>query len=362
MTKLHPQNMIKIHVLYEHSQTASPHGSSFIRLLLPLTYPTNQNTFLVSQGTSFQSADVIIVERTWKSNISLSAAEELVRKVRKNGACLIYSIDDNLLDLKFHAILQNELPNEKLMVIRYLAREADGIIVSTHYLKQRLSVLNPNIFVVPNALDERLVESRISPQPETPNHQNSKKVIGYMGTRSHDDDLMMILQALRTTLKKYSGQLELQLIGSIADISILKAFNGLSVKVIDVAGNDKYPDFMRWMSQNVQWDLAIAPLEDNLFTRCKSDIKFLDYSALAIPGIYSDVPSYQNTIRHLETGYLAENHPQAWIKAFDSLLNDHILRQKLAKQAQEYVLSTRTLKHCAQDWQDAILAIINTLS
>ncbi|WP_414526888.1 glycosyltransferase [Nodularia chucula] len=355
MTQVNCKN-ISIHVLYEHSNTTSPHGSSFIRLLLPLTHPTNQETFLVSQGTRFQAADVTIVERTWKSNITLSQAEKLVEKVRRNGTCLIYSIDDNLLDLKFHAIAQNELADEKLMVIRYLAREADGIIVSTHYLQQRLSILNSNIFVVPNALDERLLESSISGESEQQNYQH-KTVIGYMGTRSHDDDLMMILQALRTTLRKYSGQIELQLIGSIADVSILKAFHNLSVKVVDVGGNDKYPDFMRWMSQNIKWDLAIAPLEDNLFTRCKSDIKFLDYSALGIPGIYSDVPPYQNTVRHLETGYLAENHSHAWIEAFEILLNDHTLRQKLAKQAQAYVLSTRTLKHCAQDWQDAILAI-----
>lgn len=351
--------MIKIHVLYEHSSTKYPHGSSFIRLLLPLTYPTNQDTFLVSQGTSFESADVIIVERTWKSNISLSGAEELVEKVRKNGACLIYSIDDNLLDLKFHAIAENALADEKLMVIRYLAREANGIIVSTHYLQQRLSLLNPHIFVVPNALDERLLESNIVHQGEHTTNKNSKKVIGYMGTRSHDDDIMMILQALRTTLRKYSNKIELQLIGSVADLSILKAFDNLSIKLIDVGANDQYPDFMRWMSQTIKWDLAIAPLEDNLFTRCKSDIKFLDYSALGIPGIYSHVAPYENTISHLETGYLAENNPQAWIEAFDCLLNDHILRQKLAEEAQKYVLSTRTLKHCAQNWQDAILSIVN---
>ncbi|BAY62449.1 glycosyltransferase-like protein [Calothrix brevissima NIES-22] len=354
--------MITIHVLYEHSNKIYPHGSSFIRLLLPLTYPTNQNTFLVTQGTSFQSADVIIVERTWKPNISLSLAEELVDKVRSEGARLVYSIDDNLLDLKFNAIAQNELTHEQLMVIRFLARKADAIIVSTKYLQQRLSLLNSNILVIPNALDERLLESRISHQADTittSTNSNSKKVIGYMGTRSHDDDLMMILQALRTTLRKYSTTVEFQLIGSIADLSILKAFDGLPIKLLDVGQQHKYPDFIRWMSHNIKWDLAIAPLEDNSFTRCKSDIKFLDYSALGIPGIYSHVAPYENTIRHLETGYLTQNNPQAWLEAFDCMLNDEVLRINLAKNAQQYVLTNRTLKHCAQNWKDAILAVVN---
>jgi len=357
MVQFNPKKMITIHVLYEHSSTTYPHGCSFIRLLLPLTYPTNQNTFLVSQGTNFQPADVIIVERTWKSNISLLLAEELVEKVRKEGAHLVYSIDDNLLDLKFNVIMQNELTDEKLMVIRFLAREADAIIVSNHYLQQRLSSLNSNIFVVPNALDERLLENRIFHQGYETIDSNSKKVIGYMGTHSHDDDLMMILQALRATLRKYLNRLELQLIGGIADTSILKTLDGLSIKLIDIGNNDKYPDFMRWMSKNLKWDLAIAPLEDNSFTRCKSDIKFLDYSALGVPGIYSHVAPYENTIRHLETGYLAKNNSQAWLEAFDCLLNDEALRKNLAKNAQEYVLKNRTLKQCAKNWQDAILSI-----
>lgn len=210
--------------------------------------------------------------------------------------------------------------------------------------------------MVPNALDERLVEEALGRKSATAN--NGRKVIGYMGTYTHDADLMMILQALRETLRKHLDTLELQLIGGIADSAVMQAFNGLPIKVLKVGTNGEYPDFMRWMSQTVQWDLAIAPLEDNCFTRCKSDIKFLDYSILGIAGIYSRVTPYEKTVRHLETGYLATNNTQAWVDAFDGLLTDDSLRQKLGIQAQKYVLSTRTLRHCAQNWRDAIQAII----
>jgi processive 1,2-diacylglycerol beta-glucosyltransferase len=355
--------MLKIHVLYEHNSTKQPYGCSYIRILLPLTYPTNEKFFSVSQGTTYERADIIIVERTWKSeNISLSLAEELVRKVRKDGAYLIYSIDDNLLDIKPQKILQKGLSIEQLMVVRYLANKADGIIVSTNDLQQRLYGLNNNIFVVPNALDERLLAASLpsSNSINTDTNTNKKrKVIGYMGTHTHDADLMMILQSLRSILRKYQKTWELQLIGGIADSSIIQAFAGLPIKILKVGDNGQYPDFMRWMSQSVQWDLAIAPLEDDCFTRCKSDIKFLDYSALGIPGIYSQVTPYKNTVRHLETGYLARNNSQDWQEAFEFLLNDDILRKKLAVQAQTYVFSNRILKHRAQNWQDAILSIVN---
>jgi processive 1,2-diacylglycerol beta-glucosyltransferase len=351
--------MLKVHVLFEHSPDLRPHGSSHIRLLLPLTHPANGEALILSQGTTYSSTDVVIVERMWKPDISLKLAEDLVERVRKDKACLIYTIDDNLLDLKPEEPNRYQFTTEQLMAVRYFAREADGIIVSTDCLKDRLNRFNNNIIVVPNALDERLVGDRLE-RPKSGTVNNGRKMIGYMGTYTHDADLMMILQALRQTLGKHLDSVELQLIGGIADPTIMQAFNGLPIKVLNIGKNGEYPDFMRWMAQSVQWDLAIAPLEDNIFTRCKSDIKFLDYSILGIPGIYSRVTPYEKTVRHLETGYLASNNPEAWEEAFESLLaDDDTLRQKLATQAEEYVLSTRTLKHCAQNWRDAILSIVN---
>ena len=99
--------------------------------------------------------------------------------------------------------------------------------------------------------------------------------------------------------------------------------------------------------KNLSWDVGIAPLENTIFNRCKSDIKFLDYSALGFPGIYSRVPSYEGTVQHLETGYLVENTPSAWTEALDVLLANTDLRTQLALNAQEYVFSTRTLQHGA---------------
>jgi glycosyltransferase involved in cell wall biosynthesis len=169
---------------------------------------------------------------------------------------------------------------------------------------------------------------------------------------------MMILQALRATLRKHAGKVELQLIGAVADPAVIKAFEGLPVSVLDVGGNVEYPAFARWMTKNVKWDLAIAPLEENVFTRCKSDIKFLDYSVLGIPGIYSRGSVYGETIRHLENGYLADNDTESWIEAFELMLTDDELRRQMSGKAQDYVFSTRTLQHCAVQWREAIISVV----
>jgi processive 1,2-diacylglycerol beta-glucosyltransferase len=348
---------LRVHIVHEYGIDLRPHGCAYIRLMLPLNHPVNADAFIVSSGPDYAKADVIVIDRTWSPGISPVAAKELVKRARADGAYVVYSIDDNLLDLRPEGFNRWPFTTEELMAVRCFAREADGIIVTTELLKERLTRLNENIFVVPNVLDERLWGTK-STVEKPANVGNKRKVLGYMGTHTHDSDLGMILQALRETLRKHAGRVELQLIGCVADRAVLEAFGGLPVRVLDVGDNVEYPAFVRWMVKNVEWDLAIAPLNDDDFTRCKSDIKFLDYSAIGIAGIYSRVAPYENTVSHLQTGYLADNRTQDWVEAFQCMLSDDSLRRGIARQAQDYVFSTRTLEHCAKNWRDAILAIL----
>lgn len=337
--------MLNVHVLYEHSADQRPHGCSYIRLLLPLRHTANVSQIDLTEGLTYSGhADVVCVERFWKpATITLEQAQQLVHRVRRDKAKLIYTLDDNLLDWRAWSLTQAEFAAHLKPIARYLARAADGVIVSTEPLQARLQRLNARVVVVPNALDERLFKTEDAPPP------NARIVIGYMGTFSHDADFMLILQALRAVLRRHRDEVELQLVGSIADPAILHALDGLPVQTLSgypVA----YPDFARWMARALRWDIAIAPLEDTSFTRCKSDIKFLDYSALGFAGIYSRMPVYERTVRHLETGYLAENTVAGWTEALERLITDAALRQTLAHNARDYVWNNRMLAQCAPQW------------
>lgn len=371
--------MIKIHVLYEYGVDRRPFGSASIRLLRPLSYlhaaagipESNSNSRhlgsrldhdwnghipgALSWGHELKPADVVIVQRAWRPDISADLACELVQRIRNQGACFIWEADDNLLDLVIDVPGRHPIRTDAKMAIRHFARAADGIIVSTEHLRERLMMFNRNIMVVPNAIDERLFASRQN-RLRIP-YRKEPRTIGYMGTMTHDADLMMILQPLRETLRKFQNRIEFQIVGGLANRSLLHALQGLPHRILDFDGADEYPAFMRWMAENISWDVALAPLEDTTFTRCKSDLKFLDYSALGIPGIFSRVPPYENTVRHRETGYLTDNTPDAWVEAMATLLTNHELRSRIASDSHAYVHSQRTLRQRAHTWQDAILTI-----
>lgn len=344
---------MKIHVLFEHGSDQRPHGCSYIRLLLPLAHPVNAGRIQWTSGTTYEGgADVVIVERMWQPDtVTTDAVETLIARIRKERARLLYTLDDDLLDLRPWSALYTPLSATQRSVVRLLAREADGVIVSTDSLRERMLRLNPRVAVLPNQVDETLF--RLA-QPLPVRDGGEPLTIGFMGTFSHEGDLMMILEALRSVLRRRAQRVRLQLVGAVGDAALLGAFEGLHVEVLNENRPIEYPRFVDWMASSLRWDLALAPLEDTPFTRCKSDLKFLDYSALGIPGIYSRVPSYAATVRHLETGWLADSSPDAWREALERMLDDASLRHAMAQRARECVRDERTLAHNAERWPQVI--------
>jgi len=346
--------MRKLHVQLECSRSpfSGYISSTYVRLLQPLSHPANEDAFAVSMGGGrlLPGTDIVLVERIWNSKGTVEDAAALIEQVREAGASLIYTVDDNLLDWPGGTIAQRS-------ALALFAREADGVIVSTAALADRFRELNPNIYLVPNAVDERLFGAALKHRRKFAGVGGLQR-IGYMGTVTHDSDLLMIAEALRSVCRRRRNKIELQLIGAVNKGSTFKALEGVPVRILRVKSHQEaYPRFVAWMVKNMHFDFGIAPLQDNIFTKSKSDLKFLDYGALGIPGIFSRMSVYLETVRHGETGYLAENTTEAWEAGLDRMLDDHSLRQSIAANVQRYVFEQRSLKQHAQDWQNAICEI-----
>ena len=339
--------MLTIHVTRQGNY---PSTSTFVRLLLPLAHPANGGRFVTTQWDHYRAADVVIVERAWTANIT--EARDLAARCRADGAFLIYTTDDNLLDLKLEGATSEWLSTGHQEVIRYLAAEADGVIVSTEPLREQMGPFNERVIVVPNALDDRLVPYELSRRSE-----ERACVIGYMGTTTHDDDLAMMAPALQRVMRRHAGRVELEIVGAVNDADSLRAFGDLPVRIVQRGHAVEYPSFMRWIGRELQWDVGLAPLRDDRFTRCKSDIKFLDYAGMGLAGIFSRVEPYGASVQHLRTGYLADNTVEAWEEGLERLVVDPELRGEMGTRAREYLLANRTLRHKAAEWRDAILSI-----
>src|SRR5205085_4669818 len=146
-----------------------------------------------------------------------------------DGATLIYTTDDNILDLRIEGEVARWLSPAQQGVVRCVVAEADGVSGSTPPLARQMEAFNRVVLEVPNAVDERLFRRPIEDEPRAAN--NRPLVIGYMGTATHDDDLLAIAPALRQVLAGGGGGVEFELVGGVARPDTLKEFAGLPVRV-----------------------------------------------------------------------------------------------------------------------------------
>lgn len=317
-----------------------PEGSGYIRVVKPLQHAGLSGVIRLSLagkdwGDLTKGFDALLIQRDAVK--TSNQAEKIVDHCRKNKIRLIYEIDDDLLHLpETHSAAGRYSPAIR-EAMQTIIRHSDAVTVSTTPLKERLTVLNNNIFVIPNALDESLWLPAENPRWST---QRSQQVrILYMGTSTHDDDLALVGDAIKRLKEKYGDRVTFTCIGGFSKNAPEMA------RVLSVPKwASTYPEFAKWMARlSHHYDIAIAPLCDTEFNRCKSYIKYLDYGICGFAVVLSDVQPYRDVVRHGETGMLVENTTESWYEVLCTLIDDPGLRYNLGRNAREDIIEHHTL-------------------
>lgn len=278
----------------------------------------------------------IVIQRSYPKQFTQYI--RIMEIARSNRIPVIFEVDDFLFNLPLdHIERVNNIYTESLLPMLQALIEADQITVPTKVLRNKLSPFNPNITIIPNYMDDRLWDLREPAHTES----NMRLVIGYMGTETHKPDLEMLLPVFAQLEKKYLGQLTFRFWG-ISEISEMESYE--SVEYVPPI-NDSYARFARTF-QTQYADIFVAPLRDNTFNRCKSPVKFFEYTALGVPGVYSNYEPYQEVISQGAQGFLASSLDE-WLQHLEKLINNPILRRDIALSAQKnlrenWMLSSHT--------------------
>jgi glycosyltransferase involved in cell wall biosynthesis len=105
-----------------------------------------------------------------------------------------------------------------------------------------------------------------------------------------------------------------------------------------------YPKFMA----SFKFDIGIAPLIDNNFNRGKSNLRWLEYSALKIPTIASNLPDFRRVISN-GNGYIVETLDQ-WESALSLLIEDQSKREQVGRNAYEVVKRDFNVSKTAKEY------------
>jgi glycosyltransferase involved in cell wall biosynthesis len=322
-----------LHLLPSLRAGGIPSGSGYVRVVLPYRSSAVLRHWRVHQTNALPEAgagQVVLIQREAVGH-SLAQLKQWLPGWKASGGKLLYEIDDDLLDAQGLRARHYAGDVEAAVAkVRFLASQADAVHVSTEPLAQRIKPFNSQVRVIPNALDAdlwRLTTPRQHDEGPFRRLPNGPVRIGYIGTPTHDEDLDLVSEAMRSIEAKYGSAVEIEVIGGFQNHT--PTFG----KRIGLPKKNDYPSFVRWLQERVHWDIGIIPLAATPFNESKSYLKFLEYAALDMAIVVSEGIAYASVSKNNHNALVLPATKEAWVQGLSQLIDNAYIRSQHAAAA-----------------------------
>lgn len=273
-----------------------------------------------------KEADVLVVCRVPYSD----HVAQLMSVARRFGTRVVFDIDDFVFDAAMvpevvRTLDQYESARDAaehmwnwwfaaFARMRRCMELADEVVVTNEYLADRTQeVLDLPVSVLPNFMGaEQIQYSRelVAARESVGNVSDGHLHLGYFsGTPTHNRDFAIAAPAIARLLRR-DPSLRLRIVGflDMRDSPLVDLAD--QVEVVPLTG---YMNLQRLIAQT---EISIAPLQDNRFTNCKSELKYFDAAAVAVPTLASPTFTMSRAIEHGVNGVLVR------VDEWDSSLAD----------------------------------------
>jgi glycosyltransferase involved in cell wall biosynthesis len=264
---------------------------------------------------------------------------KLIRRLQEAGVLVLFEIDDDI-----HAVGKNGDSTQRRYYSKAALRQtelnmraSDGLIVSTEFLAQRYRSLNPNVWVCRNGLD-------MGRYAFTAPRDGAYVTIGWSGGSGHREATLSWMQAVARVMEQRENVRFMSVGERFADV-LVDRFGSERAVSVPFSELDSYPTAL------ANFDISIAPAGVGNFHRAKSDLRWLEASAVGLPTIgdplvYGDI-EHGVTGLHASSGEEAEPHLLA-------LVDDAALRHRIGDAARAHLLEHRTMQNVVPQWARAL--------
>lgn len=274
--------------------------------------------------------DVVVLQR--------QVGEERLEAMRRlrafSSVFKIYELDDYLPNVPLKSVHRQHMPKDILKTLRRGTALVDRFVVSTAALAEAFSGLHERIRVVENRLPVSWWKGLKSER-----RVGSKPRVGWAGGASHTGDLELLLDVV----KDLADEVDWVFFGMCPEKLrpyVQEFHSGVSIH--------QYPAALA----GLDLDLALAPLEQNLFNECKSNLRLLEYGACGYPVVCSDIRCYQDGLPVTRV----KNRYRDWVDAIRMHLADLDATARLGDELRQRVLADWMLEgEALRRWQDAWL-------
>ncbi|WP_027468358.1 glycosyltransferase [Deefgea rivuli] len=221
---------------------------------------------------------------------------------------------------------------QSIDLTNYTLKNADFLVTTTDFLANYYSDFIKDIRIVNNFIDA----TRWGGLRNIANN-SAKLRVCWAGGSSHRDDILSI----KSVIQKTAHIVDWIFFGMCP--SEIRPF---VKEIIPGVGFDAYP--ARLASLNI--DLAIAPLENNIFNRGKSHLKIIEFGFLGIPVLCSNIDPYFGDFPVIRV-----NNQDEWIEAINWLNNDRTTLINMAAALKQKIDDRWILQRNIAEWKKAWL-------
>lgn len=245
----------------------------------------------------------------------------------KFGVQFVMDVDDDMFAINPDNPFWQKNDHQQVYWMQRMIAHNDWIVTPSEVLAGRFRDRRPGkasdlVITIPNY---------ISDDYKHPGFDNGDTIlIGYMGGSSHYSDLHStgVLEAVQKIMHEHKN-VRFQSIGMFTDTYLPKQRTHFDIGV-------RGDDYLNKLFPTFNFDIALAPLEDNIFNQGKSDIKWQEYTRAGSPVIASNVGPYK-TLKDGVNAMLVDNNAEAWYKAIKTLIDRPKVQSILVQNAQNDV-------------------------
>ncbi len=271
--------------------------------------------------------------------------EAFIKLAKSHGKKVCFDVDDLVTDTIYtdQVPFVQELSTENKKIfdtsVRLMGKTlslCDMAVTTTAALAKELGRSVPITYINRNTASKEMVECA-----ETAYHQREKDQkriwLGYFsGSLTHNKDFEIVRPVLVRILKNYPHA-GILLVGELDASDELNQFSERVRKL-------KTTDWRELPELIARADINLAPLEDTLFNRAKSELKWFEAALVRVPTAASSIGAFSEMIKDGETGVLCGNTEKEWYEKLAELIENGAMREKIAQNSYQFVK-----QHCTTE-------------
>lgn len=270
------------------------------------------------------SVDVLVICRSrYDSNLN-----RLVTKAQSKRKRIFFDIDDLVFDSQYIHLILHTLaqdvnhPKAWDSWFAYVGRIGaslklcDRVITTNEYLAAQVKAFaDKPVSIIPNFMNREQMEISQCIFREKAKRgfaRNSQIHLGYFsGTPTHNKDFEVIIDALIELLDS-DPRTRIKVVGFLDQHGLMQK-HGRRIEFRPLC------NFLNLQREIGQVEVNLIPLQENVFTNCKSELKYFEAAVVGTLSVATPVYTYASAIHDGKNGFLARSFE--WYEKIETIVN-----------------------------------------